>query len=51
MWVIKELNSNFEEIRIERKLQLNELEELRLEAYMNSKIYKERKKYFMINIF
>ncbi|PKA47723.1 hypothetical protein AXF42_Ash014500 [Apostasia shenzhenica] len=46
MWAIKELNSNFEEIEIERKLQLNELEELRLEAYMNSKIYKERTKIF-----
>ncbi|PKA48829.1 hypothetical protein AXF42_Ash021252 [Apostasia shenzhenica] len=44
MWAIKELNSNFKEIGIERKLQLNELEELRLEAYMNSNIYKERTK-------
>jgi hypothetical protein len=32
------------EVRIERKLQLQELEELRLEAYENSKLYKERTK-------
>lgn len=31
---------------MERKLQLQQLEELRLEAYENSRIYKEKTKYF-----
>ncbi|GAA0184941.1 hypothetical protein LIER_32229 [Lithospermum erythrorhizon] len=30
----------------ERKLQLNELEELRLDAYENGKIFKKRTKYY-----
>lgn len=31
---------------MERKLQLQQLEQLRLEAYENSQIYKEKTKYF-----
>ncbi|XP_057758032.1 uncharacterized protein LOC130977047 [Arachis stenosperma] len=40
-WVVKECNSSLGG-RIERKLQLVELECLRLEAYENSRLYKER---------
>ncbi|XP_038695435.1 uncharacterized protein LOC119992714 [Tripterygium wilfordii] len=43
-WAIKKLNFDIQAAGEERKLQLNELEELRLEAYENAKIYKERTK-------
>jgi hypothetical protein len=43
-WAIKKCNWEMNEAGIERKLQLQELEELRLEAYENSKLYKERMK-------
>ncbi|XP_016185564.1 uncharacterized protein LOC107627226 [Arachis ipaensis] len=43
-WAIKEYNSSLEGAGIERKLQLVELECLRLEAYENSRLYKERMK-------
>ncbi|KAL4364700.1 hypothetical protein AHAS_Ahas07G0032300 [Arachis hypogaea] len=33
---------DYEKARAERKLQLQELENLRLEAYENSKLYKEK---------
>ena len=36
----------FDEVRVERKLQLQELEEICLEVYENSCIYKERVKRF-----
>ena len=36
----------FDEVGMDRKLQLQELEEIRLEAYENSKIYKEKVKRF-----
>ena len=36
----------FDEVGMERKLQLQELKEIRLEAYENSKIYKEKVKRF-----
>ncbi|RDY12162.1 hypothetical protein CR513_03091, partial [Mucuna pruriens] len=42
-WVVKKSSK-------ERKLQLQELEELRLEAYENSKIYKEKVKRFHDNM-
>ena len=42
MWAIKKLNFDFKAAREERLLQLNELEELRNEAYDNSKIYKDK---------
>ena len=38
MWAIKKLNFNFTAAREERLLQLNELEELRNEAYDNARI-------------
>ncbi|XP_020972982.1 uncharacterized protein LOC107633251 [Arachis ipaensis] len=43
-WAVKECNSGLEGARIERKLQLEELECLRLEAYENSRLYKEKLK-------
>ncbi|XP_025640117.1 uncharacterized protein [Arachis hypogaea] len=43
-WAIKECNSSLGRAEIERKLQLVELECLRLEAYENSRLYKERMK-------
>ena len=44
MWAIKKLNFDFKAAREERQLQLNELEELRNEAYANAKIYKDKTK-------
>ena len=41
MWVIKKLNCDFQATKEKRLLQLNEMEELRNEAYGNVKIYKE----------
>ena len=45
-WAIKVFNSNFENAGHERKLQLNELEELRNDSYENSKIIKAKTKAF-----
>ena len=44
MWAIKKLNFDFKIEREERLLQLNELEELRNEAYDNARIYKDKTK-------
>ncbi|XP_016168850.1 uncharacterized protein LOC107611440 [Arachis ipaensis] len=41
-WAVKEYNSGFGGAGIERKLQLEELECLRLEAYENSRLNKEK---------
>ena len=41
MWAIKKLNFDFQAIKEKRLLQLNELEELRNEAYDNARIYKD----------
>ena len=46
MWAIKKLNFDLEAAGIHRKLELNELEEIRNDAYENAKIYKERTKVF-----
>ncbi|XP_029146906.1 uncharacterized protein [Arachis hypogaea] len=43
-WAVKECNSRLGGAGIERKLQLEELECLRLEAYENSRLYKEKVK-------
>ncbi|XP_025640450.1 uncharacterized protein [Arachis hypogaea] len=43
-WVVKECNLGLGGASIERKLQLQELECLRVEAYENSKLYKEKVK-------
>ena len=42
MWAIKKLKFDFKMAKEERLLQLNELEELRNEAYDNAKIYKDK---------
>ena len=44
MWAIKKLNFDFKMAKEERLLQLNELEELRNEAYDNTRIYKDKTK-------
>lgn len=43
-WALKELNLSLEQSKKERDYQINELDELRLEAYENSRIYKEKTK-------
>ena len=45
-WAVKSCNMEIDHSGAQRKLQLQELEELRLEAYENSKIYKEKVKRF-----
>ncbi|KAL5843399.1 hypothetical protein ACOSQ4_009357 [Xanthoceras sorbifolium] len=45
-WAIKTFNSNIDDACKLRKLQLNELEELRNDAYENSRICKDRTKAF-----
>ena len=44
MWAIKKLNFEFKAAKDERLLKLNELEELRNEAYDNARIYKDKTK-------
>ena len=44
MWAIKKLNFDFKAAKEERLLQLNELEELRNEAYDSVRIYKDKTK-------
>ena len=44
MWAIKKLNCDFQVAKEKRLLQMNELEELRNEAYDNAKIYKDKTK-------
>ena len=41
-WVVMGCNMAFDQAGMEMKLQLQELEEIHLEAYENSKIYKEK---------
>ncbi|RDY09403.1 Retrovirus-related Pol polyprotein from transposon opus, partial [Mucuna pruriens] len=49
-WAIKRCNLAFDQANKERKFQLQELKELCLEAYENSKIYKEKVKRFHDNM-
>ena len=44
MWAIKKLNCDFQVAKEKRLLQMNELEELRNEAYDNARIYKDKTK-------
>ena len=44
MWVVKKLNYDFQASKENRLLQMNELEELRNEAYDNVRIYKDKTK-------
>ena len=43
-WAIKQYNMDYDAVRIARKLQLQELEEIRNDAYENARIYKEKTK-------
>ncbi|CAN6583798.1 unnamed protein product [Malus baccata var. baccata] len=45
-WAIKTFNMDIDAAGLHRKLQLNELEEVKNEAYENSRIYKEKTKAF-----
>ncbi|RDY08382.1 hypothetical protein CR513_07399, partial [Mucuna pruriens] len=45
-WAVKQCNFAYDQASNQRKLQLQELEELRLEAYENSRIYKQKVKQF-----
>lgn len=45
-WTVKQCNLHADRDGKERKLQLQELEEIRLEAYDNARLYKERTKQF-----
>ncbi|KAL0302831.1 UNVERIFIED_CONTAM: hypothetical protein Sangu_3075300 [Sesamum angustifolium] len=45
-WAIKKLNTTIDEVGCQRKLQLQELEEIRNDAYENSMIYKKKTKAF-----
>ena len=44
MWAIEKLNFDFKAAKEERLLQLNELEELKNEAYDNARMYKDKTK-------
>ena len=44
MWAIKKLNLDFQDAKEKRLFQLNELEEMRNEAYDSAIIYKDRTK-------
>jgi transposase InsO family protein len=41
-WAIKEMNLNLDAAVVKRRIQISELEEMRLKAYENASIYKER---------
>jgi transposase InsO family protein len=43
-WAIKEMNLDVDAARIKRRIQISELEEMRLKAYESATIYKERMK-------
>ena len=45
-WDVKSCNFSLDQVGEERKLQLNELDEIRLEAYQKSMFYKEKTKRF-----
>ncbi|XP_040373776.1 uncharacterized protein LOC121052560 [Rosa chinensis] len=45
-WAVKSFNMDVDEAELQRKLQVNELEEIRNDAYESSRIYKERTKAF-----
>jgi CDP-glycerol glycerophosphotransferase (TagB/SpsB family) len=41
-WVIKEMNLDHHAAVVKRRFQIRDLEEMRLKAYENASIYKER---------
>ncbi|KAM2449536.1 hypothetical protein PS1_019631 [Malus domestica] len=50
LWAIKKFNMNLDEAGRQRRLQLNELDEIRHEAYDNASIYKQKTKAFHDNM-
>ncbi|KAM2957608.1 hypothetical protein FF2_024563 [Malus domestica] len=50
LWAIKKFNMKLEEAGSQRRLQLNELDEIRREAYDNASIYKQKTKAFHDNM-
>ncbi|CAN6706481.1 unnamed protein product [Malus baccata var. baccata] len=50
LWAIKKFNMNLDEAGSQRGLQLNELDEIRDEAYDNASIYKQKTKAFHDNM-
>ncbi|CAN6677822.1 unnamed protein product [Malus baccata var. baccata] len=50
LWDIKKFNMNLDEAGRQRRLQLNELDEIRHEAYDNASIYKQKTKAFHDNM-
>ncbi|KAM0959679.1 hypothetical protein ACFX2C_024803 [Malus domestica] len=50
LWAIKKFNMNLDEAGSQRRLQLNELDEIRHEAYDNASIYKQKTKAFHDNM-
>ncbi|CAN6576792.1 unnamed protein product [Malus baccata var. baccata] len=50
LWAIKKFKMNLEEAGSQRRLQLNELDEIRHEAYDNASIYKQKTKAFHDNM-
>ncbi|CAN6566299.1 unnamed protein product [Malus baccata var. baccata] len=50
LWAIKKFNMNLEEAGSQRRLQLNELDEIRHEVYDNASIYKQKTKAFHDNM-
>ena len=45
-WAVRRCNMEMDKVGDERKLQLQELEEMRLDAYENSRLYKAKTKLF-----
>ncbi|XP_070672513.1 uncharacterized protein [Malus domestica] len=45
-WAVKTFNMDIDATGVHRKLQLNELDEIRYEAYENARLYKEKTKAF-----
>jgi hypothetical protein len=41
-WAIKEMNLDLDAVVVKRRIQISELEEMRLKVYENASIYKER---------
>ncbi|CAN6552452.1 unnamed protein product [Malus baccata var. baccata] len=50
LWAIKKFNMNLDEAGSQRRLQLNELDEIRHKAYDNASIYKQKTKAFHDNM-
>ena len=46
-WAIKKCNMDYDATGIARKLQLQELEEIRNDAYENARIYNKKSRVFM----